>query len=81
MNYEINIALNGSHFFATHQRSITDEETLIAVFEVLNLKFPSEEGYHITVSYNPGIIYSHSRDSVLTAIEINDVESLFKKGR
>jgi hypothetical protein len=37
MNYEINIALNGSHFFATHQRSITDEETLIAVFEVLNL--------------------------------------------
>jgi len=52
MFYEINIALNGRHFFATAERSITDRATLKKVYSVLSLKFPKDEGYEITVTQN-----------------------------
>lgn len=51
MNYEINVALNGRHFFATHERSITTEWELKKVLEVFVQKFPKEEGYQISVSH------------------------------
>lgn len=51
MYYEINIALNGKHFFATDERSIRTEWELKRVLEVLVQKFPKEEGYDITVSH------------------------------
>lgn len=51
MYYEINIALNGQHFFATDKRSITTERALKEVYPILKEKFPSEEGYDILVSY------------------------------
>lgn len=50
MFYEINIALNGRHFFATAERSITDRATLKKVYSVLSLKFPKDEGYEILVT-------------------------------
>ena len=81
MNYEINIALNGSHFFATQPRSITDMEKLQSAFKILTLKFPAEEGYSLSVSYHPGISYSCSRRSFATAMENNDVDALFKSER
>lgn len=52
MFYEINIALNGRHFFATAERSITDRATLKNVYSVLSLKFPKDEGYEISVTQN-----------------------------
>ena len=50
MYYEINVALNGQHFFATDKRSITNKPTLERVYKVLKEKFPLEEGYDIIVS-------------------------------
>ena len=49
MYYEINIALNKKHFFATADRSITSESKLKEVYSVLKEKFPESEGYTISV--------------------------------
>ena len=51
MYYEINVAKDGKHFFATDKRSITNERALKEVYKVLKEKFPPEEGYDILVSY------------------------------
>ena len=50
MNYEINVSLNGRHFFATHERSITNSSELMKVFKVFVEKFPESEGYKISVT-------------------------------
>ena len=50
MYYEINVSLNGRHFFATDKRSITTERALKEVYPVIKKKFPQEEGYDILVS-------------------------------
>ena len=50
MYYEINVALNGKHFFATAERSITNQWDLEKVYNVLKEKFPVEEGYEITIT-------------------------------
>jgi hypothetical protein len=50
MWYEINVALNGRHFFATSERSITHEFDLEMILPVMKQKFPKEEGYEITVT-------------------------------
>jgi hypothetical protein len=50
MYYEINVVLNGRHFFATTERSITDEYKLKQVLEVFKEKFPEVEGYKIDVT-------------------------------
>lgn len=55
MYYEINVSLNGKHFFATDKRSITNKDSLKKVYKVLKEKFPHEEGYDIIVSYNETI--------------------------
>lgn len=49
MYYEINIALNNRHFFATADRSITSEAKLKEVYNVFKEKFPESEGYTISV--------------------------------
>lgn len=48
--YEINIALNGIHFFATHERSITDDFELKKILPILIEKFPESEGYTFLIS-------------------------------
>ena len=50
MYYEINVALNGKHFFATTERSITNKWKLKEVYSVIKEKFPQEEGYEISVT-------------------------------
>ena len=50
MYYEINISLNGQHFFATDKRSITNDIALKVIYKILKEKFPIEEGYNVTVS-------------------------------
>ena len=50
MYYEINVALNGQHFFATDKRSITDKWKLEKIYKILKTKFPEEEGYNIIVT-------------------------------
>ena len=50
MYYEINVALNGQHFFATDKRSITNKIALKVVYKILKEKVPIEEGYDILVT-------------------------------
>ena len=50
MYYEINVSLNGAHFFATAKRSITNEYQLERVYNIFKEKFPKEDGYAITVT-------------------------------
>lgn len=50
MGYEINVTLNGKHFFATHERSAMMEHELKRILTVFMKKFPKEEGYEISVT-------------------------------
>lgn len=51
MYYEINVAFQGGHLFATAPRSITTEEKAEAVWDLFRKKFPKESGYEVTLSY------------------------------
>lgn len=49
-HYEINVSLNGKHFFATDKRSGRSEGEKDRVLKVLKEKFPVSEGYAISVT-------------------------------
>lgn len=53
MYYEINVSLNGSHFFATHERSINCKDQLKRVYAALAETFTKEKGYEISVTEYP----------------------------
>ena len=48
--FEINISLNGKHYFATAPRSGRYEDETKALYETFLEKFPPEQGYEITVT-------------------------------
>lgn len=50
MYYEINVALNGKHLFATAERSLTTSWEAKKMFKLFQEKFPEEEGYFLTLS-------------------------------
>jgi hypothetical protein len=50
MYFEINVSLNGEHFFATAERSITTMAKCEKVYSTLLEKFPPQEGYIISVT-------------------------------
>lgn len=50
MYFEINVALNGRHFFATAPRSLTNEPAARSAYAVLCEKFPAAEGYGVTLA-------------------------------
>lgn len=50
MYYEINVALNGRHFFATHERSLNTWSKAMEVWKVFVEKFPRSEGYEVTMT-------------------------------
>lgn len=56
MHYEINVALNGRHFFATHERSLTTQGQCQAVYDRLVVAFPASEGYEISVSRHANVM-------------------------
>lgn len=50
MRYEINVSLNGRHYFATHPRSLRDgdsEDNAVTVAQNLRDRFPASEGYKV----------------------------------
>ena len=49
MHYEINVSLNGEHFFATHPRSITTKEEARAVLAEFDKVFTEDRGFVIMV--------------------------------
>lgn len=50
MHYEINVSLNGRHFFATHDRSLNDWNKAKMAWDVFVEKFPESEGYKLTMT-------------------------------
>ena len=50
MYYEINVSLNGQHFFATAERSITNLNKAEKVYDLFKEKFPESEGYKIDIT-------------------------------
>ena len=50
MSYEINVAKDGKHVFATHERSLSTLNQAAEVLKRLEIAFPETEGYSITVS-------------------------------
>jgi hypothetical protein len=50
MDYTINIAKDGHHYFATTKRSLRTLDKAIALFKVLQEKFPESEGYTHSLS-------------------------------
>jgi hypothetical protein len=61
MKYSINVALNGKHLFATHDRSIKTQHELLTLLVLFDAKFPESEGYAITAS---------SEESYSTTIDV-----------
>ena len=53
MYYEINVSKDGSHFFATSKRSLSTSQKTKELTKLFLEKFPEEEGYKISVSFNP----------------------------
>lgn len=49
--YEINVALNKQHLFATAERSCTTKWEYKKVLKILKEKFPENEGYKVTAIY------------------------------
>jgi len=50
MHYEINVSLNGVHFFATAERSIQDREKLEIVHSRFVQCFPVDQGFSISIT-------------------------------
>lgn len=50
-HFEINVSLNGRHFFATAPRSCVNPSETKAVRDVLRKKFPESEGFAVEVTY------------------------------
>jgi len=50
-HYEINVAKEGHHFFATHERSISTRSKAKLVYDKLVEAFPKNEGYDISITY------------------------------
>lgn len=49
MHFEINVVLNGRHFFATDKRSLLTAEVCRRVYDTFVTKFPTEEGYELSI--------------------------------
>jgi len=50
MYYEINIAKNGKHYFATAPQSLSDFLAANELYKDLIIKFPPSEGYNLTLT-------------------------------
>lgn len=50
-HYEINVAKNGVHLFATAERSVITEVENRLLVNLLRQKFPESEGYTVSSTY------------------------------
>lgn len=49
MFYEINVSLNGHHYFATAERSLTSKEAAIKLAHQFKIAFPETGCYEVTL--------------------------------
>lgn len=50
MHFEINVAKDGKHLFATHERSLREEDKAQMVYLLFKMRFPETEGYSVTMT-------------------------------
>lgn len=50
MWYEINVSLNGKHLFATDKRSVTTEDKLREVLDILEPSLAGHPGINVSVT-------------------------------
>jgi hypothetical protein len=50
-HYEINVSLNGRHFFATAPRSGINKKDAKKIYEEIEARFPQREGFEVNVTY------------------------------
>lgn len=50
-HYEINVSLNGRHFFATAPRSCVSEFEAKRVHTEIVARFPASEGFEVSCTY------------------------------
>lgn len=55
MYYEINVALNGKHFFATADRSTRDAWSASLVMAAIRERFTAEDGYTVTCTMRENV--------------------------
>ena len=49
-HFEINVALNGRHFFATAPRSARWEEDAKKLYKEIKTRFPEKDGFEVSVT-------------------------------
>lgn len=57
MYYEINVSKNGTHYFATSDRSLREEATALKVYWDLFDRFPASEGFKLMLTRCESIGY------------------------
>ena len=70
-HFEINVALNGEHIFATAPHSIVNRWDLEKVYPIIHAKFPEEEGYSLSImkvncygqAVNPATILNKGKEN------------------
>lgn len=62
MYYEINVALNGKHFFATAERSLRTTEDAKKVWDRLLIACPAEQGFTMELTYRVNSGYNLGND-------------------
>ena len=55
--YEINVAKDGKHYFATHERSLWGTKEAENALKDFKNRFPEAEGFIVTITYRPGTEY------------------------
>jgi len=50
-HFEINVSLNGKHFFATAPRSLLDKGKALLLRDVFRNKFPADKGFVVSLTY------------------------------
>jgi hypothetical protein len=54
-HYEINVALNNRHLFATAPRSALSKETAEMLIKEMRSRFPESEGFKVTCTHWQGV--------------------------
>lgn len=57
MHWEVNVSLNGQHYFGTHARSLTNKQKARLVATDLRMRFPESEGFEVTLSRQEAVGY------------------------
>lgn len=75
MKYEINVALDGQHFFATAERSLdtVSTEKAYEVYRKIKKAFPAHKGYEVTITKAEAPRRAYLTDTELLSLEASYV--------